>query len=189
MLALPVLFNILTLLSLFINLHIGLPHWTWKGWLIAFLISVIVSLLIILEAVYRYHTRTVGDQAKVLKHLESSNRAQIKRERIRADKLVALCAVAGAGKELYERLTAELYRDKGYPSDSKHAVEVWQAGLESAIVSRISADALVEFREGSQTSLPIPDSLEEQRNWVSQQYQRLNMLIGTLAPETAPENG
>jgi uncharacterized membrane protein len=62
--ALPVISTILTFVGIFINLHIPLPDWSTKTWLSLFLLSVICTLLLLIEGLRRYDIRTTNELRK-----------------------------------------------------------------------------------------------------------------------------
>src|SRR5215213_8162775 len=61
LMAISILSTVLTFVGLFVTIRIPLPMLSWQGLLIAFLVTLISMALLVTEAIYRFHERTVNE--------------------------------------------------------------------------------------------------------------------------------
>ena len=145
---------ILNFLGLF-GLKIPLPTPSWK--LATFsLISIVVALLLVIEAVYRFHRRTVSD-------LYDDNQ---KRLRI----VLTLAEVAGSGTQI-----DRLYLDREDEAP-KEVFRIWLGSLRTALQD-LSPSAVSDFTNGHPEELDIvPDN--NRHFWFGSLRERLSKWIG-----------
>ena len=157
-----VLLNSLTSMALvYAFIKYGYPLLGKRWWAIIFLSLIILSLLFLISTIKRYHER-------ILKECRDC-----------VLKIGRLSEAIGAGHEIHYLI------DRAEPSISKDDLIYWQAHTEQAI-DFTGAKALIEFRDGRPSIPAIPDTPEQQLNWVSQQNGKLRNLIRKLQEQSIP---
>ena len=121
--ALPFLSTVLTFVGVFINIRIPLPNWSTKTWLIMFLMSVISTLLLLIEGLRSYDIRTS-------KELREEWAAQNNAVKILSESIAR-------GKPLYERC-----RSHNSESDDRLIDDItqWHRGVASDLVFEAHLD-------------------------------------------------
>src|SRR5947209_8328819 len=61
LIALPVISTALTFVQLFVTIRFPLPAWSTQTWLVLFLLSVVVTLLLLIEGLRRYDARAADE--------------------------------------------------------------------------------------------------------------------------------
>lgn len=61
LIALPLISTVLTFVQLFVIIQVPLPAWSTQTWLILFLLSVVVTLLLLVEGLRRYDARMTAE--------------------------------------------------------------------------------------------------------------------------------
>lgn len=147
---LPVLLDVLSLIGLFLNIRIPLPDWSNKTWTILFLLSVILTLLLLIEGLRRYDIRTTSDLKKEWENSSNANKV--------------LSAYIALGDDLYHRC-----KKHDYESDTSLVGDItdWHRGAASAIVYEAHLDPSYRdrFYKDSDTGKKTPP-INECLSWV-----------------------
>jgi hypothetical protein len=161
---------ILTFVGPFVDLHVGLPHWSWKLWLVAVFIWLVISLLLVLEAVYRLHARTVNDHERGIKEMTVEHEALIAHWRGRCTRIERLAHVLGMAYQVYNDLDSKrpVLRDSLLSLDGS---------INQALHSCFNDRTVIEDYYSKQALNSIPNTPREQEQWVDSHCFRLRRLI------------
>lgn len=158
LLALQVISTCLTFAGIFFTLRIPLPDWSTKTWLIAFLLSVIGTLLLLVEGLRRYDNRTTDD---------------LREEWLRrSKKVVVLTGYIVTGQELVEKCETLGYEKSESISGSDYAdlknnIRKWNKDVAYDLIREAQLDKSYKarFYEDCKTGEDIPE-YNKCRSWM-----------------------
>lgn len=157
---LPVISTFITFIQLFTNLHIHLPEWSTRTWLIVLLLSTILILLLLIELLRRSDLRITNE---LCKEWQSSSQA-----------LKALSAEIAVGELMLKRC-----EHPNYSHDSRLIDDItdWQRGAASALLYQASLNESYRdrFYRGSNTGERTPP-LNECRLWMHERLVALKRI-------------
>lgn len=152
--------NILTFVGLFVTPRIPLPQLSLQGWLIAFLVTLISLALLIIEAIYRFHERTVNEL-----NAEHESRSR---------NLEKLCEIYGSGNELIRQFSGD--------RPTVAALRYWAERLDKVLYDCYGSSGVATFDDNRGYSLEVPEAESEQSNWLYMTWQRVGDLIKEERP-------
>jgi hypothetical protein len=158
--AVSALSTLLTFVGLFVTLRIPLPKLSWQSWLIAFLITLMILALLVMEAVYRFHERTVDELDT--KYEERSRNIE------------KLSEIYGSGNELIRQFNGD--------RPSVGELKYWAERLDKALYACYGPSGIAKFDDNRGYSLKVPEAESEQSNWLYMTWLRVGDLIKDERP-------
>jgi hypothetical protein len=158
--ATSVLSNILSFVGLFFTPRIPLPQLSLLGWLIVFLTTLMILALLVMEAVYRFHKRTVDE-------LDAEHEKQSRN-------IEKLSEIYGRGNELLLQFKID--------RPTVAALRYWAERLRKTLYECYGSSGVAKFDDNRGYSLEVPEAETEQSNWLYMTWQRVGDLIKEERP-------